>query len=815
MTVQGIRKSRAISLALVATMFFAAGSLSAVPASAATPIATPPVSGILTWSSDGSPVVGGVVSVSLSCGPGVAATSTSDEQGHYAVPAGYLAEPCRSEVFPVVVSATGDAGSKSIAQSVMLYSGSGSDLVADFSLERHFELTGRVTDALSGEPLSDVTVSAYAYCPDGCPYLPERHTTTDVNGHYGLLLPTWGSADLEVSVPATFVRPSVGNFPVPEGGSGVQDFVADRYGVITGIVTNAAEPPKPLAGIRVGSVTTDATGRYSVLANSYSFQHDGFRAIFDVIDPIGDYAQVHEDLGAAFNSSVNHDIVLDFGGSISGTVTGVPAGSTVPVPLEDASVYLSGTGPAVGASTRTDSLGRYSLEHVGSGTYTVNFWKEQYARVQWNNIPTGAAGTPVVVRPGEPVSGINAELPVAASLAGDVELEGGSAEQLLGTLVTLMPVGATTGAEYPLKSTLPGRYVYWDLLPGDYILRYEPSRPGYHTTYSGGTIDPSRAEIITIAAGDSIELPPVTIRKIAPPTDTSRVAGEDRYSGAVEVSKKAYPSGADVVYVVTGENYPDALSAAPAAVVDHAPLLLTQTATLPTSVENEVRRLDPDRIVVVGGPNSVSAGVLAQLKSIVSDTVRVGGADRYEASRNVAEYAFGDGTERAYVATGTNFPDALSAGAAAGSKGAPVVLVYGEASAVDAATATLLDGLGVTAITVAGGPNSVSNGLASSLNAIAPTTRQAGADRFAASAAINLEAFPFSNEAFVVTGLKFPDALVGSSWAGAIGAPLYVSHQDCVTAEALAAMANQGVMHVTLIGGRDSLSSAVADLDRC
>ena len=302
-----------------------------------------------------------------------------------------------------------------------------------------------------------------------------------------------------------------------------------------------------------------------------------------------------------------------------------------------------------------------------------------------------------------------------------------------------------------------------------------------------------------------------------PKPTTTRISGADRYEAAVNVSKAAYPETAPVVYVVTGANYPDALSAGPAPGSEGGPLLLTTTESLLPAVAAEIKRLQPDKIVVVGGPNSVSPKVLSTLEGLQSNTVRISGADRYEASQNLAKYAFGTtGAATAYVATGANFPDALSAGAAAASTDGPVVLVNGDATAPDAATLALLNDLEVETVKIAGGPASVSLGVEAGLaNDDRSVARFGGADRFEASATINADAFASSTEAFLVTGLKFPDALSGSAWAGAINAPLYVTLPDCVPSETLAAMRAQGVTDVTLIGGPASLSQKVLDLTSC
>ncbi len=303
---------------------------------------------------------------------------------------------------------------------------------------------------------------------------------------------------------------------------------------------------------------------------------------------------------------------------------------------------------------------------------------------------------------------------------------------------------------------------------------------------------------------------------VAAAPGVDRISGDDRYATAVEISRAAYPEGAEVAYVVTGESAPDALSAGPAAAVAGGPLLLTRSGSLPAEVADELDRLGARRVVVVGGPASVSEPVLDSLREVADEVTRIDGPDRYATSRAVATSpVFAGGSPTAYLATGRDFPDALSAGAAAGSREAPVVLLDGLASTVDSPTRDVLSGLGAERLLVAGGPASVSPAVEEALGSIAPVTRLGGADRYEASAAINAEAFESSDRAFVVTGAGYPDALAGSAWAGHLAAPLYAVHGDCVPRATLTALADQGVTRVTLIGGASTLDEGVAALTPC
>jgi putative cell wall-binding protein len=63
---------------------------------------------------------------------------------------------------------------------------------------------------------------------------------------------------------------------------------------------------------------------------------------------------------------------------------------------------------------------------------------------------------------------------------------------------------------------------------------------------------------------------------------TARFGGADRIEVAVGISQQFDP-GVPVVYIAKESNYPDALTAAPAAALQGGPLLLAPTAWLPAS----------------------------------------------------------------------------------------------------------------------------------------------------------------------------------------------------------------------------------------
>ena len=170
-----------------------------------------------------------------------------------------------------------------------------------------------------------------------------------------------------------------------------------------------------------------------------------------------------------------------------------------------------------------------------------------------------------------------------------------------------------------------------------------------------------------------------------------RIAGSDRFATAAAVSRSAFGAGVPVVYVATGTSFPDALAGGPAARMGNGPLLLVSPGSVPSATATELSRLKPGRIVILGGTGVVSGTVANGLDAYTTGTVtRLAGVDRYSTAAVISKSAFPTGASVVYIATGSTFPDALAAGAAAARAKAPILLV--SPSSIPGATAARASG---------------------------------------------------------------------------------------------------------------------------
>ena len=189
-----------------------------------------------------------------------------------------------------------------------------------------------------------------------------------------------------------------------------------------------------------------------------------------------------------------------------------------------------------------------------------------------------------------------------------------------------------------------------------------------------------------------------------------RIAGANRYATAAAVSADTFAPGVAAAYIATGANFPDALSGVAAAGLSGAPILLTAPTAIPGDTAAELSRLQPGRIVVLGGAGVISDEVASALGGFATsgNVQRLAGTDRYSTSAAVSTGTFAT-TDTVFIATGTNFPDALGGGPVAGIVPGPLLLVRG--SALPASVAAELQRLDPARVVVLGGPGVVTEGV--------------------------------------------------------------------------------------------------------
>ncbi|MGI9018227.1 MAG: cell wall-binding repeat-containing protein [Euzebya sp.] len=297
-----------------------------------------------------------------------------------------------------------------------------------------------------------------------------------------------------------------------------------------------------------------------------------------------------------------------------------------------------------------------------------------------------------------------------------------------------------------------------------------------------------------------------------------RLAGPGRIQTAVEISKAAYPDGADTALIARAGDYPDALAAAPLAAAVDGPVLLTNTDTLATDVADELERLGVSNVYLLGGEGALSPAVEQALSEF--GVTRLAGVGRVQTAVEVArELARVNGSvDSAILVRSDNFADALAAANLAIPGADPILLTSSDG--LDADTGAVLDDLVADGAVVylAGGTAALSEDVATDVAAAGYSAKRvAGANRYATASAITSETLSRYNVGFatamLASGANFPDALTAGPAAAKLGGLLVLVDPTTLdnSPESLALLSASaaGISRLYIAGGTAAVSEGV------
>ncbi|KAJ52120.1 putative cell wall-binding protein [Clostridium tetanomorphum] len=172
-----------------------------------------------------------------------------------------------------------------------------------------------------------------------------------------------------------------------------------------------------------------------------------------------------------------------------------------------------------------------------------------------------------------------------------------------------------------------------------------------------------------VFAASTLNVPKVQAAEIT----TKRFEGANRYETAAKVCEEGWNENSDWAVIVNGENFADALSAAPLAKKNNAPILLTNGKVLNIYTSMQINRLKVKNVYLIGGKGVISQNVEDGIKARGIKVTRLGGKDRYETALLVAGKV--GKPKQIAVVNGNDFHDAVSIAPIAALKGMPIVLV--------------------------------------------------------------------------------------------------------------------------------------------
>lgn len=259
----------------------------------------------------------------------------------------------------------------------------------------------------------------------------------------------------------------------------------------------------------------------------------------------------------------------------------------------------------------------------------------------------------------------------------------------------------------------------------------------------------------------------------------NRFWGQDRIDTAIAIAKANFTGKVSNVVLAASSNFPDALSGSPLAYKLNAPILLVgDTEADQAKIINYIKEnMDSaGKVYILGGYGVVTKAFEDKVTaSGYSSVKRLGGADRYETSAKIAKELNAAENTPVIIASGENYPDALSISSIAAVNGYPILLVSKDSisNLVIEQLKTINPGkvfiAGLQGAVGSSVENQIPQLLGKNANII---TRIGGQNRYETSIEIakyfNLD----GNNVCISTGNSFPDAVAGSIYAARHNSPV-------------------------------------------
>lgn len=315
------------------------------------------------------------------------------------------------------------------------------------------------------------------------------------------------------------------------------------------------------------------------------------------------------------------------------------------------------------------------------------------------------------------------------------------------------------------------------------------------------------------------------------PGGLTRIAGAGRVDSAAAAAMDGWgDSGADTAVLATAWDYADALAATALAAGRDAPVLLTPGDALASRAAATLDTLGVDTVVVMGGEAAIAPAVTDELADRGYDVVRIEGSTRFDTAADAARASAvdaplvglpddlsdelaGAAVEEVALALGTDWPDALAAGALGASGDRVPTLLTLRDELHPAARAALAD-LDPETVHLIGGTGVLSQAVADDLAAEGyAVNRFAGRTRFATSALVARDALARDDRdtAVLASGQAFPDALAAGAYSARSGGVLALVARDRLDlAPPVRDLLAEGVFSTgTILGGPAAVSDDV------
>ncbi|MFF2413361.1 SpoIID/LytB domain-containing protein [Bacillus safensis] len=282
---------------------------------------------------------------------------------------------------------------------------------------------------------------------------------------------------------------------------------------------------------------------------------------------------------------------------------------------------------------------------------------------------------------------------------------------------------------------------------------------------------------------------------------TKRYDGKNRYEVANSIASAGWKNPSTVV-IVSRDAFDHAISVSPLAYKLGAPILYTNIEKLTKTTENQLKKMKPDNILIVGNTKSISTAAEKSIKKY-GKVRRISGKDKFEISQKIAKEM--GNYKQAVVVGGNSFMNGIAIASYASRKGYPILLTKKDSIPSYRMPSKVI---------IIGSTKSTGQKVENQIKKTSQVTRISGANRYELSVNIIKKLNINADKVYLAKASSYIYAMPLSQLAAKSNSTVVYVKPDSVTASLKALLKEKGTYAYLLAGStsaiKDSLKNSLA-----
>ncbi|MFS3915053.1 SpoIID/LytB domain-containing protein [Bacillus australimaris] len=282
---------------------------------------------------------------------------------------------------------------------------------------------------------------------------------------------------------------------------------------------------------------------------------------------------------------------------------------------------------------------------------------------------------------------------------------------------------------------------------------------------------------------------------------TKRYDGKNRYEVANSIASAGWKNPSTVV-IVSRDAFDHAISVSPLAYKLGAPILYTNIEKLTKTTENQLKKMKPDNILIVGNTKSISTAAEKSIKKY-GKVRRISGKDKFEISQKIAKEM--GNYKQAVVVGGNSFMNGIAIASYASRKGYPILLTKKDSIPTYKMPSKVI---------IIGSTKSTGQKVENQIKKTSQVTRISGANRYELSVNIIKKLNINADKVYLAKASSYIYAMPLSQLAAKSNSTVVYVKPDSVTASLKALLKEKGTSAYHVAGStsaiKDSLKNSLA-----